>query len=246
MRRKLAAYSVHVLTASGAVFALLAALELTKPAPDPRLVFLWLIIAVAIDALDGPLARGANTLRHAAAIDGRTIDDILDFITYTFLPLVLVLRMDWIAGPRSLAIAVAALAMIASLFGFAHVHAKDEKQGSFRGFPSYWNVAAYYFGLLAVWYGEAGRIGVTIAVLVLALLTLLPVRFVYPNLAPKPWRAPIVAGAVAWGLLLLGTLPFYPHAERPDGQIVPALIWLSLLYPAFYVYASVRLDRRGR
>jgi phosphatidylcholine synthase len=78
-----------------------------------------------------------------------------------------------------------------------------------------------------------------IACLVLSALTVLPVRFVYPNLAPPPWRLPVLAGAAAWLLVLVAMLPGYP---RP----APLLTWASLLYPAFYVGLSVALDLRAR
>jgi phosphatidylcholine synthase len=40
-----------------------------------------------------------------------------------------------------------------------------------------------------------------------AALTVMPVRFVYPNLAPPPWRVPVVAGALVWTVLLVLLLP---------------------------------------
>jgi len=76
-------------------------------------------------------------------------------------------------------------------------------------------------------------------VLALAALTVMPVRFVYPNLAPPPWRLPVVAGALVWAVLLVLLLPAYP---RPSG----ALVLASLVYPLFYVVLSVHLDRRTR
>jgi phosphatidylcholine synthase len=75
--------------------------------------------------------------------------------------------------------------------------------------------------------------------LALAALTVMPVRFVYPNLAPPPWRVPIVAGALVWTVMLVLLLPAYP---RPAG----ALVVVSLAYPLFYVALSAHLDRRSR
>ncbi len=72
------AYAVHLLTASGIVAALLAVAELMDEAPDERVVFAWLVVAVVIDAVDGPLARAWDVKRLAPEINGRTIDDIVD------------------------------------------------------------------------------------------------------------------------------------------------------------------------
>jgi phosphatidylcholine synthase len=54
---RLRAVLVHCYTASGALLALLATMELCAPSPDPRRVFLALTLAVLIDATDGTLAR---------------------------------------------------------------------------------------------------------------------------------------------------------------------------------------------
>ena len=224
---------VHLYTASGVLLALRAAMELTAPAPDPRLVFLLLAAAVLVDATDGPLARRWEVKRRLPAIDGRTIDDIVDYLTYTFVPLLLVWRMGWLPEPAGLWIAPA---LVASLFGFANTAAKDETGGFFLGFPSYWNVVAFYAGFAFRLYGPWVN---AVALLLLALLTVLPVRFLYPNLAPAPWRAPLIIGALAWLGLLLGLGRDYPAAPA-------ALVWLSLLYPAFYFWLSWRLGARDR
>lgn len=224
------AYAVHVYTASGVVFAFLAAAETCAREPDPRRVFLWLALAVVVDATDGPLARLWKTRTNAPRIDGRTIDDIVDYLTFTFLPLLLVWRMGWLPEPGWV---WAAPALVASLMGFANTAAKDEGGGFFLGFPSYWNVVAFYAGLL---FTAAGPWPVALLLLALALLTVLPVRFVYPNLAPRPWRVPVLLGAAVWLAAMLAMLPDYPRTR-------PWLLWASLAYPAFYTALSWHLAR---
>jgi phosphatidylcholine synthase len=225
------AAAVHVYTASGVLLAFVAAVELCSAAPDPRVVFLLLALAVLVDATDGPLARRWEVKHSLPAIDGRTIDDIVDYLTYTFVPLLLVWRMEWVPEPAAVWIAPA---LIASLFGFANTGIKDEQGGFFLGFPSYWNIVAFYAGLLSRRYGP----GVNAAVLLLlALATLLPIRFLYPNLAPRPWRAPVILGALLWLAAMLAMLPVYP-------QVPEWALWLSMLYPAFYVALSLRLSAR--
>src|SRR5918999_947843 len=145
MMPRLLAALVHVYTASGVLFALAATIEICSAAPDPRLVFVYLAAAVLVDATDGPLARRAEVKRWQPSIDGRTIDDIVDYLTFTFVPLLLVWRMGWLPDPAVLWIAPA---LMASLFGFANTAAKDEAGGFFLGFPSYWNVAALYAGVV--------------------------------------------------------------------------------------------------
>ena len=118
--RKIRAYLVHILTASGVAFAFLAMAEVVGGGLDPRWVFGWLTLAVLIDAADGPLARLWDVQSHAPRIMGGTIDLIVDYLTFTFIPLVLVWRMDWLPGWDGLWVT---LAMVASLFGFANTSA---------------------------------------------------------------------------------------------------------------------------
>ncbi|MHA3771281.1 CDP-alcohol phosphatidyltransferase family protein [Verrucomicrobiota bacterium sgz303538] len=226
------AYAVHAYTASGVALAFIAAMEICSETPNARRMFLLLLGTVLIDATDGPLARRWEVKRWAPAIDGRTIDDIVDYLTYTFLPLLLMWRMEWLPQPAALWIVPA---LMASLFGFANREAKDESGGFFLGFPSYWNIVALYAGLWHDWMNGWGNAAL---VLLLAVLTVLPVRFIYPNLAPRPWKLPLMIGAGVWMVLLLALLSDYPRS--------PAwLMYLSLVYPAFYTVLSLCLGRQG-
>jgi phosphatidylcholine synthase len=232
------AHAVHVLTASGIVAAFLAVAELMEEAPDERIVFAWLVVAVVIDAVDGPLARAWDVKRFAPDIHGRTIDDIVDYLTFTFIPLLLVWRMGWVPfAPGLLGAAWIVPALVASLLGFSHVEAKDEEAGYFRGFPSYWNIVAFYAGLAFHGFGETAQWLNGVVVLALAALSVAPVRFLYPNLAPRPWKLPVMLGAAAWLALLLGMLLVYRHVP---GWVVT----VSLIYPLFYAALSIWIDPR--
>jgi phosphatidylcholine synthase len=236
MSARARAYAVHLLTASGIIAAFLAVAELFDDAPDERVVFLWLVVAVLIDAADGPLARAWDVKQFAPDISGRTMDDIIDYLTFTFIPLLLVWRMGWVPFTPGLPGAVWIVpALVASLLGFANVGAKDEAAGYFRGFPSYWNIAAFYAGLAFYGLGEAGQWLNGVVLLALAALTVSPVRFLYPNLTPRPWKLPVMLGAVAWLAVLLGMLLVYP---RVPGWVVA----MSLVYPAFYAALSILID----
>ena len=227
------AYGVHVFTASGIIPAAFAMREIASPDCDPTVVFLMLLLNTLIDAVDGPLARRYHVKTRAAAIDGRTIDDLLDYLTFAFIPLTLIWRMNWLPDGFGWTVT---LAMGASLFGFAHRDAKDENGGFFRGFPSYWNIFAFYAGIL---FTSVGVWSVAVSLWMLTVLTVLPVRFIYPNLAPGRWRKPLLGGAIVWSLLMLAMLYDYPSPP----------VWLtvvSLIYPLVYVVASWRLANRAR
>lgn len=228
LSQRVRGYAVHVYTASGVGLALLAAMEICAPAPDARHCFILLFAAVFVDATDGFLARRWHVKTWAAAIDGRTIDDIVDYLTFTFLPLLLMWRIEWLPQPAALFVIPA---LIASLFGFANRESKDETRGFFLGFPSYWNVVAFYAGL----FGGKDAAPITgVITLALAVLTVLPVRFLYPNLTPRPWRLIVLVGALLWTVALVVLLAKYPHGPR-------WLALLSLSYPAFYTILSFAL-----
>ena len=230
--RRLRAYSVHVLTASGVVLALLSIGELFSSQPDLRWVFGYLGAAIIIDAVDGSLAREWDVLTYAASTEGHTLDDLVDYLTFTFIPLVVVWQMNWLVGPTTLWIAAA---LMASLFGFSHADAKQTETGFFRGFPSYWNLVAYHIGLIVTAFPEHGPLLMTGLVITLAILTVVPIQVLYPTRTPRPWRRPVLWGAVVWALLLAAMLPTYPNIPAWGD---PWLLPLSLLYPLFYAVLS--------
>src|SRR3954466_10078646 len=78
------AFSVHILTACGAALALLALLAATRG--DWPLMFLWLGIALVVDAVDGPLARAADVATVLPRWSGETLDLVVDYTTYVFVP----------------------------------------------------------------------------------------------------------------------------------------------------------------
>lgn len=225
------AYLVHVLTTAGIIPAALAMREIVDPECDPRWVFLYLLLATLIDAVDGPLARKMNVKSNAASIDGRTIDDLLDYLTFAFIPLMLIWRMGWM--PDGLGFTVV-LAMAASLFGFAHREAKDEERGVFRGFPSYWNLFAIYAGIFSV---QITPWLTAILLWVLTIGTVAPLWVLYPNLAPARWKGLIFIGGIFWVGCVLAMLWNYPQSSL-------GLTIVSLAYPLFYAIISLDHARR--
>lgn len=230
--KRLRAYAVHLYTASGVVCAFLAAVQITGEIPDPSRAFFWLFCAVVIDSTDGVLARRWQVTRYAPRTDGGTIDEVVDYLTYTFLPLLLVWRMDWLPAPESLWIIPP---MIASLFGFANTAAKQAEEGFFHGFPSYWNIAAFYLGIWVQFY-PAYLAGIVL--LGLAVLTVLPVRFLYLTRTEGVWKWVLLGLGTLWAVALLYMLSIYPEVSQE-------LFWASMAYPALYLGASIYLDRWG-
>jgi phosphatidylcholine synthase len=135
MTPHLRAYSVHLLTASGAIFAMLAMLEASRG--DWSMMFLWLVVAFAVDGFDGPLARKFGVRENAPQVDGVLMDLIIDYLTYVFIPAYALFQSGLLPGwPGWLAL----LAIVfTSAIYFADTRMKT-KDNSFAGFPGCWNM----------------------------------------------------------------------------------------------------------
>ena len=213
--------AVHALTASGAVVGLLAILAASRG--DLAGSASWMLLALAIDGVDGSLARWLQVARRLPWLDGRRLDDIVDYLNYVVVPACFLVE-----GGLVHHWGFVAPALLASAFGFSRVDAKTPDH-FFLGFPSYWNVVALYAWLLEVSppVTEAWLLGLAAAVFV-------PLRYVYPSRMARLGRS-TQAGAVLWlGLLLLAVRPPAPGWR-------PALAWGSLLYPAWYLLLSLWL-----
>src|SRR3984957_17415056 len=219
-RQKMLAYGVHAYTATGLLCGALIAADIVQG--NYRRSFIWMILAVLIDATDGTFARKLRVKEVVPEIDGRKLDDIVDYLNYTFLPLFMIGSAGWFPEPSWLWVSIP---LVASVFAFVHTGAKEELNGFFRGFPSYWNVFAFY---TAVWLADRGPGIVLASALALSALSILPIRFVYPNRAPC-WRVLFVGGGVVWLAVIIAILWYYPKFPIPT-----VLLWLSAVYPAFY------------
>lgn len=224
-------YLAHAYTASG-LLLVLAATHLVL-AERFALAIVALVACVVIDSTDGVFARRVRVTETAWRIDGRRLDDIIDFLSFTFVPLLLAVRADLLLEP---ALVVAAVVLVTSVIGFCRVDAKQETQGFFLGFPSYWNIVIGY-----LWLFETPRAFNTVLLLVLAALVLAPVRFLYPTRLPRraDRRRHYVFGAV-WGVVCVTALLL------PTGGPRFALAVASLAYPAYYLYCSARADLAAR
>jgi phosphatidylcholine synthase len=224
----LVAWLAHLYTASGLVLAFLAARATIDH--DYRSAFFWLWLQVLVDATDGAFARAVRVADRLPWFNGAKLDDIVDYLTYVFVPALIVWRA--LLVPDTWTLPVASAMLLASGFGFNRDDAKTTDH-FFTGFPSYWNVVVFYL-MIAEWPPI-----VNAAVLLLgAVLVFVPIRYLYPSRTPVARRSTNVLGVI-WGLMLLLLLWQYPAVSR-------TLIYVSLLYPAYYVLLSVIVDAQRR
>jgi phosphatidylcholine synthase len=217
---------VHAYTASSAVLAFLALLAVA--AGDVRAAFLWLTVAVIVDASDGWLARLARVRERLPHFNGARLDDIVDYLTFVFVPLFLLQHTGRL--PPGAGVAVVAAALLASAYGFSREDAKTDDH-FFTGFPSYWNIVALY--MVALGTGRATNAGILVA---LTALVFVPLGYVYPSRTPALRSLTLTLG-VLWGLAMMVVVWQLPTPSRP-------LVLASLLFPAYYLMVSLALHSR--
>jgi len=220
------AWGVHAITASGAVIGTIALMAIAGGRLDVAAVLM--LVALAIDSFDGTLARAVGVSEVLPAIDGRRLDDIVDFLNYVIVPAVFMIQAGSL--PHW---AFAIAPVLASCYGFSHVAAKTPDD-FFQGFPSYWNVVAIY-----LWGLEISPVTGAAIVLFLSVMVFVPLKYAYPSKMPILRGTTAVFG-FAW-TVLLAVCVLVP--ERARGSH-----WLagSLVFPAYYLAISFFLSRRSR
>ncbi|MBT3467066.1 MAG: phosphatidylcholine synthase [Rhodobacteraceae bacterium] len=187
MTPKICALSVHLLTATGAVFAMLAMLAAVDARWD--LMFLWLVVAFFVDGIDGPLARHYDVKKNAAEFDGVLLDLIIDYLTYVFIPAFALFKSGLMDGWTGW-FAIILITFTSAMY-FADTRMKT-KDNSFSGFPGCWNM------LVLVIFALEPNFWVSLAlVTILAVAMFLPLKFVHP-VRTERWRVVTLPVAIAW------------------------------------------------
>ncbi len=189
------AFGVHLFTACGAALALLALIFATGG--HWTAMFFCLGLALVVDGVDGPLARSFAVAEVLPRWSGATLDLVVDFVTYVFVPAFAIAASGLL--PDALAIPAGIVVTVSGALYFADREMKTD-DNYFKGFPALWNLAAFYLYVLEPppWLAAA-------AVAILTALTFAPIRFVHP-LRVKRLRIFNIALIAAWGVLALITL----------------------------------------
>ena len=225
---KVFAWLVHLYTALGLVCAAgIVVLIVHGGDTSFRSAFLLMMVATAVDATDGWLARKARVKEVLPHFDGTALDNLIDFHTYASLPLLLLWRSGIVPGAAAW---VLLLPFLSSAYGFSQVNAKTD-DGFFIGFPSYWNIVAFYL------YVFHAPVWVSVPLIVtLAVLTFVPTPYLYATRG-GPFARLINVGAAIW-FVLLGLILFGPAQDT--------LATVSLIYPLTYMALSAAVTIRRR
>jgi phosphatidylcholine synthase len=222
-----AAWMVHLYTASGAAIAMLTVMALWRGDTTRAL---WLgLAAMVVDGTDGMLARHLQVKVWIPWFDGALLDNIVDYITYVFTPMVLLWSTGYL-GDGPMATVLAVMPLLASAYQFCRVDAKTADH-LFLGFPSYWNVVAFYIILM-----DLGHVSVAVLLTVCAALVFLPVGYVYPSRTDTLRRLTLALTTV-WLVSYAVLLSQFPSLD-------PIWLTISLGYVVYYVALSLHLTAR--
>lgn len=217
MSLRLKALSVHLLTATGAVFAMLAMLAAVDAKWD--LMFLWLVVAFAVDGIDGPLARKYDVKQNAGEFDGVLLDLIIDYLTYVFIPAFALFKSGLFEGWTGWFVIIIITFTSAMYFADTRMKTKDN---SFSGFPGCWNMVAI------VVFALTPNFWIILALITaLAITMFFPLKFVHP-VRTERWRLITLPMAFAWTFFAgwAAWVDFHPQSWASWGLIITSVYLL--------------------
>lgn len=215
------AWGVHLFTATGALWGLLAIMATVQH--QWQVAFFWLGLAALVDSLDGTLARRFQVKGLLPSFDGALLDNIIDYQTYVIVPAIFLYEANLL--PARVTIAGIAMVVLASAFQFCQADAKTDDH-TFKGFPSYWNVVVFYLFV----FGANPWINFWI-IATLTVLVFVPIKYLYPSRMIRFQKLTLTLTTI-WGLLCITVWLQYPLHQ-------PWMLWTSLLYIVYYVGLSL-------
>ena len=227
LQHRIAGWLVHAFTASGAYIGLLALLAIYE---GKLLIAFWLMgTTILIDAVDGLFARIIKIKIAVPQIDGALLDNIVDFFTYVMVPAFFLLVVPLV--PKEWRFLCIIAMTFSSAYQFTQVDAKT-KDHFFKGFPSYWNIAMFY-----LFFWQMNPWANLVITLLLAALSFVPIKYVYPSRLDYLTHSPILRLAMllatlVWGVATAGLLWVYPKTNI-------ILVSLSMGYLILYLGISL-------
>lgn len=224
------AFAVHVLTASGAAWAFLALLEAVRE--HWAMMFVWLGLALLVDGIDGPLARRLNVETILPDWSGETLDLVVDFLTYVFVPAYAIANSHLllpVAGPL-LGVAI----VVTGALYFADLRMKTD-DNHFRGFPGLWNAAAFYLFLL-----KPDAVTASVILALLVILTFVPIHTIHP-LRTRRGRSLTLALIGIWSALAVFSLAKgFEVGQAVKAALVAIALYILFADLGFRAYTRIR------
>ena len=221
MNPRINALFVHLFTASGAVFAMLSMLAAANH--QWSLMFLWLVVAFAVDGIDGPMARRFDVKTYAPRFDGVLLDLIIDYLTYVFIPAFALFESGLLPGWTGWVTIIIITFASAMYFCDGNMKTKDN---SFHGFPGCWNMVAL------VMFAIQPNFWIILALVsTLALAMFLPLKFVHP-VRTERWRFASLPITLLW-------IAFAGWSAWVDFSANPIILWGLTLTSLYLISAGL-------
>ena len=231
---RMKAWAVHLFTAAGAIAGLNALVHILQG--DVTGVLIWLVIALIIDAADGPLARRYRVDKVLPNVDGVVLDHVIDYSTYALIPAIFLYQFKLV--PAGWELAAAAVVVVSSLYCFANKKLKTE-DNFFTGFPAAWNLVVLVFYLL-----ETSPVLNLALVPIIAALTFVPIKVIHP-FRVRAYRPLTITVTFLWTALAV-----YLVIERKSGENLlecdPLSFWAFILVSTYFIILSLIRTFRGR
>jgi phosphatidylcholine synthase len=215
---------VHLFTASGAVFAMLSMLAAANH--QWSLMFLWLVVAFAVDGIDGPLARRFDVKTYAPRFDGVLLDLIIDYLTYVFIPAFALFESGLLPGWTGWVTIIIITFASAMYFCDGNMKTKDN---SFHGFPGCWNM------VVLVMFAIQPNFWIILALVsTLAVAMFLPLKFIHP-VRTERWRLTSLPITLLW-------IAFAGWSAWVDFSANPLILW-GLTVTSLYLISAGLLQQ---
>ncbi|QJC22674.1 phosphatidylcholine synthase [Arcanobacterium buesumense] len=214
------AWAVHAFTMTGVIWVILAIRALMID--DYKMMWLWLGIALVVDAADGPMARKTKVTEVIPWFSGTMMDNIVDYMTWTMVPVVFMAKVLPFGG-EYFAIAAAILAATSSMFCYANTLMKSA-DWYFVGFPAAWNIV-----IVIMWLFGTNAITNWIVVILFSVLALIPWKWIHP-FRVKHLRIFNAIAAIVWVVITAIWVAVYPGT--PLWILIPwwiSGIWLLVV-----------------
>lgn len=202
IHQRVAAWSVHALTMTGLLWVILATQALMTG--NIKAFWLWLGVAIVVDAMDGPLARKARVTEVVPWFSGVMMDNVVDYMTWTMLPAIFMVHYLPL-GPGVLPLVAAAMAMVSSMFCYANTKMKSS-DWYFVGFPAAWNVVA-----ITLWLFGTAPLTNWIVVVAFTILAVVPWKWIHP-FRVEHLRWANATAAVTWVIATASWVVAYPQS----------------------------------
>lgn len=214
--QKIAAAAVHALTASGVVWAFLALIAAVHG--DWPMMFAWLGVALFVDGIDGPLARKVGTTQVLPGWNGETLDLVVDYLTYVFIPAYAAVAAGLF--PANFALVGAAIICLSSA-GFFAKRGQKSADNYFIGFPAVWNLVLFYWMVF-----ESGPELVMASTIALGILTFFPIYFIHPVRVAKFRKVSLLVSLISFVLALISILQDFAPPDWVKAGLAAALVYM--------------------